>query len=224
MPDRSITRIRSRELGHEAHLARWGHYGQPVLLFPPAAGDASELERCGIVSALGSAIDSGTVKLFSVDGIPAQARLVGTAGSEDLAKAVARFDRFVEHEVVPWIREDCRSSDIEIVTAGPYLGAGAAIRTLLGLPEAVCAAVALSGIFEDDERAAVATASPRSRDRFVLLAHGAGAWERAEPSIEMARALERHGIPHRLDEWGEEYACDWPTWGAMLARYLEELV
>ena len=39
----------------------------------------------------------------------------------------------------------------------------------------------------------------------------------------MARTLAEQGIPHRLDRWGAEHGCDWPTWGKMLSRYVEEL-
>jgi len=42
----------SERLGCEATLARWGHYGQPVLVFPTAGGDAEEIERWQVIRAL----------------------------------------------------------------------------------------------------------------------------------------------------------------------------
>ena len=30
-------------------------------------------------------------------------------------------------------------------------------------------------------------------------------------------------IPNRVDQWGEEWDHDWPTWRAMLPLYLDEL-
>jgi esterase/lipase superfamily enzyme len=46
-------------------LARWGHYGTPVLLFPTAGGEAEEAERMGAIAALRPLIDAGRVKVAS---------------------------------------------------------------------------------------------------------------------------------------------------------------
>ena len=97
-----------------------------------------------------------------------------TDSTRSLEAAEGYPGREVEREAVPWIRDDCRSPDIEIVTAGPFRGAGAAIRTLLRLPEVVTAAVAMSGVYEDEEESTFAGVSSRVRERFVLLAHGEG--------------------------------------------------
>ena len=43
-------------------LARWGHYGTPVLVFPTAGGDAEEIERNHLVKARGGGVESGGVK------------------------------------------------------------------------------------------------------------------------------------------------------------------
>ena len=32
-------------------VARWGHWGAPVLLFPTAGGDAEEIERMQVIGA-----------------------------------------------------------------------------------------------------------------------------------------------------------------------------
>jgi esterase/lipase superfamily enzyme len=39
----------------------------------------------------------------------------------------------------------------------------------------------------------------------------------------MADVLGSRAIPNRVDAWGPEWDHDWPTWRAMLPRYLEEL-
>ena len=41
----------SERLEQPIGLARWGHYGKPVLVFPTAGGDAEEIERNGVVGA-----------------------------------------------------------------------------------------------------------------------------------------------------------------------------
>ena len=41
----------SDRLGQEITVARWGTFGQPVLVFPSAGGDAEEIERFGLIDA-----------------------------------------------------------------------------------------------------------------------------------------------------------------------------
>ncbi len=43
---------RSARLPEPARVARWGHFGQPVLLFPTAGGDFEEVERFKLIAAL----------------------------------------------------------------------------------------------------------------------------------------------------------------------------
>ena len=62
------------------------------------------------------------------------------------------------------------------------------------------------------------------RRRFVLLASGQGRAENIGESWRVAEALGRHGIPNRVDPWGEEWHHDWPTWRRMLPQYVEELL
>ena len=42
----------SSRLQEEVTLARWGEFGQPVLVFPTAGGDAEEIERFQLIRAL----------------------------------------------------------------------------------------------------------------------------------------------------------------------------
>ena len=51
-----------------------------------------------------------------------------------------------------------------------------------------------------------------------------GRWEDPAESWRIADALGKRAIPNRVDEWGEEWDHDWPTWREMLPRYLDELL
>ena len=61
---KETTRWYSQRLGREATLARWGSFGVPVLIFPTAGGDAEEIERFHIISALGDLIGAGRIKVY----------------------------------------------------------------------------------------------------------------------------------------------------------------
>ena len=53
----------------EVTLVRWGTFGQPVLLFPTAGGDAEEIERFHLIDALAPLLDAGAIKVYSCDSV-----------------------------------------------------------------------------------------------------------------------------------------------------------
>ena len=63
----------------------------------------------------------------------------------------------------------------------------------------------------------------RLRQRNVILASGDGEWENIGSSWQMAAVLGDKGIPNRVDNWGPQWAHNWPTWRQMLPQYLREL-
>ncbi len=54
---KTVSRWYSDRLKQEITLVRWGHWGQPVLLFPTAGGDAEEAERMHLIGAIQPLID-----------------------------------------------------------------------------------------------------------------------------------------------------------------------
>jgi esterase/lipase superfamily enzyme len=223
-------------------LARWGHYGAPVLVFPTAGGDAEEIERNGVVAACWPLIESGRVKLYSCDSVPGQA-MVAKAGSPEYRMWLFnQYHHAVRHEIVPAIRADSGGDETPILTAGASIGAFNSVAVLCRYPDAFRAAVGMSGSynlrqflqgkFTED----LYFSSPLDflpglegpqldllRERRVILASGEGAWENIDSSWAMADALGSKGIPNRVDSWGPDWEHDWPTWLRMLPLYLDEL-
>ena len=56
----------------------------------------------------------------------------------------------------------------------------------------------------------------------VLVFPSAGG-DAAEIEWQMAAVLGDKGIPNRVDNWGPQWAHNWPTWRQMLPQYLREL-
>jgi esterase/lipase superfamily enzyme len=232
----------SERLQQHIGLARWGHYGTPVLVFPTAGGDADEIERNGLVGACGPLIEAGRVKIYSCDSVAGRALLSKEGSPEHRMWLFNQFHACVVSEIVPAIRADLGGAQVPIVTAGASIGAFNAVAVLCRFPEVFGAAVAMSGTyhleplldgrFSED----LYFASPLDflpgldgpqletlRQRFVLLASGQGAWEDIGESWAMADALGRKGVPNRVDPWGEEWPHEWHTWHRMLPQYLDEL-
>jgi esterase/lipase superfamily enzyme len=232
----------SERLQVPLQLCRWGEVGRPVLVFPTAGGDADEVERMGMIAALEPLLAGGRIKVYSIDSVAGRAWLEGVE-PRHAAWVQNQFDAAVRWEVVPAIRTDCRDDGVEIVAAGPSIGAFNALEVLCRHPDVFAAAVGMSGTYDltrwlhgvwsDD----FYFSSPlhylpglgdgpqldRLRTRFALLATGTGAHEDPGESWRLAGVLGSRGIPNRVDEW-QGWPHDWPTWRAMLPTYLDQLV
>ncbi len=71
--DKVIARWRSERLHRDVTLVRWGTWGQPLLLFPTAGGDAEEVERWHMIDVLRPLIDAGKIKVYSCDSVAGKA-------------------------------------------------------------------------------------------------------------------------------------------------------
>jgi len=226
-----------------ARVARWGHYGQPVLIYPTAGGDCEEIERFQLVAALAPLIEAGRIKVYSIDSVAGQHWLSGHGSVEYRSRVQNSFDAYVYREVVPLVRNDCAGAPVEVITAGASIGAFNAVAALVRHPDAFRVAIGMSGTYDlskylegrwnDD----FYFSSPLHflpgladsgwldglRRRFVLLPTGEGRWEDPGESWRLASALGARGIPNRVDPWGPEWDHDWHTWRVMLPRYLAEL-
>ena len=232
----------SQRLEQEIAMARWGHYGVPVLVFPTAGGDAEEIDRRHLVAACGELLESGRVKLYSCDSVAGRAMLTNAGSPEYRMWLLNQFHDAVRNEVVPAIRSDLGGHGAPIVVAGASIGAFNAVATLCRYPDVFGAAVGMSGTYrlqrflEGRSSQDLYFASPidflpgldgpqldQLRQRFVVLASGEGAHEDIGESWAMADVLGNKGIPNRVDSWGPEWIHDWGTWLQMLPRYLDEL-
>ncbi len=234
----------SPRLRQDVSVARFGHYGAPLLLFPTAGGDAEECERMLMIRALRPLIDAGKLKVYSCDSIAGQAWIDKGLSARHKAWVQNQFDGYVFNELLPAIRSDCRSPDIELYTAGASLGAFNALMSICRHPEAFKTAICMSGTFDlsgwmdghhpvDFHHASPVHFLPyladgpqleRLRQRFVVLACGEGRWETPRNSWGAASALGKRGIPNRVDLWGQGHDHDWPTWREMLPKYLTEML
>jgi esterase/lipase superfamily enzyme len=234
----------SHRLGREIGVRRWGDMGTPVLLFPTAGGDCEEIERFHMIDVLEHLLEAQRIKIYSCDSSSGQALLQESNEAGFAARAQQKFDAFLYHELVPMIRNDCRSKEIEIVTAGASIGAYQALAAVCRHPDAFKLAICMSGTYDlakfmegeptSDHHFNTPTRFLREmpegghleqlRKRFVLLAHGQGRAEEPGQSWRVADVLGSRGIPNRVVEWGEEWPHDWPTWRKMLPLYLDELV
>src|SRR6266704_2747713 len=239
-------RVRERwysdRLQTDITVVRWGMLGVPVLVFPSAGGDAEEIERHGLVNACGPLLAEGRVKLYSVDSVAGQAMVTKAGSVEHRMWLLGQFHEFVRREVVPAIRADLGGHAIDVITTGASIGAFNAVAVLCRYPDVFGAAIGMSGSYrierfydeawsQDLYYSAPLQFLPgmegaqldRLRQRRVILASGEGEWEDVGESWRMAAVLGDKGVPNRVDNWGPQWAHQWPTWRQMLPQYLREL-
>ena len=241
---RKVGRWRSERMHRDAQLVRWGHFGQPVLMFPTAGGDSEEIERWQMIDALRPLLDAGRIKLYSCDSVAGMALVQSEGSPRHRMWLQNQFHQYVRHEVVPAIRTDCQS-DVEIWAAGASFGAFHAVASVCRFPDVFTRALALSGTYDLRRffRGAQAhdwnddfwVSSPLHfvpalggrhldvlRTRFLLMPSGEGRAEDIGESFAMAHVLGAQGIPNRVDNWGPEWPHDWVTWRKMLPQYLDD--
>jgi esterase/lipase superfamily enzyme len=242
--DKLVTRWRSERLEREVTLVRWGSFGRPVLIFPTAGGDAEEIERFLMIDALAPLLDAGRIKVYSCDSAAGQALLAREGSARHQMWLQDQFHRYVRHEVVPAIRADCKSPDAEVWAGGASIGAFHSVAMVCRWPEVFTGALAMSGTYDlrrfyeagqDDFSDEFWVSSPLHfvphlegphlevlRSRFILIPSGEGRAEDISESWRMANVLGKKGVPNRVDLWGPDWHHDWPTWRAMMPKYLDE--
>lgn len=236
----------SQRVGREVQVVRWGEVGTPVVFFPTAAGDAEECERFLLVDALSPLLEEGLIKLYSVDSVPGMVWLKEDNRVPAATRAQAGFDAFVAQELVPMIAKDCGGGPAEelgLIASGSSIGAYNALAATCRHPELFHRAFCMSGTYElskfidGDMDEAWYFASPLHfvpnledghpalellRKRHITISHGTGRWEDPAESWAVAKVLGEQGIPNHVDEWGDEWDHDWPTWRRMLPQYLRD--
>lgn len=222
----------------------WGHYGQPVLLFPTAGGDFLECERFQLLASLEPLIDAGRIKVYSTDSIAGEGWLNPDAPPWHKSWLQARYDAFIAQELCPFIKADCGDTTRRFVVAGASIGAYNAVNVATKHPEWFETTLAMSGTYAFDRwmdghrddnyyfnmpllflpNLGEGPQLDGLRRSFFLLATGTGRYEAPWETDWIAGVLAQKSIPHRVEKWGPDAHHDWPTWRTMLPLFLERVL
>jgi esterase/lipase superfamily enzyme len=238
-------RWRSERLHRDVTMCRWGHAGQPVLLFPTAGGDAEEPERWQMMQVLQPLIDGGKIRIYTCDSVAGRALVEREGSPKHRMWLQNEFHQYVKHEVVPAIRTDTKNPQAEIWTVGMSFGAFHAVAVLCRFPDIFTKAAGISGTYDlkrffegaqphdFDEYYFVSTPlefvptlAGRHLDvlrtRFIQLTSGEGRAEDIGETWRLANVLGRMGVPNHVDSWGKDWPHDWATWRKMVPQLLNQ--
>lgn len=234
----------SPNLEQHMPISVYGHFGMPLLLFPTAAADFEEYERFGLISAIRHFIDSGRVKVFSINSINRDSWMNDHVHPGHCAWLQRLYDLYICEEVVPFIQHHCRTPGIRLAASGASFGAFHAANTVFKHPDQFDTLIAMSGFYDlrnyfrgyYDQNCYYnnpADYLPNLNDNYylgrlrhdcrIVIVTGQGAYEAPERSKDLSRILHSKGIPHVLDLWGHDVNHDWPWWRVMLNVYLPKL-
>ncbi len=230
------------ELGRDLGLARWGHYGKPVILFPTGGADHLDVERFLLVRALQPLVDAGRIKLYSVDSVCRQGWLADTEPREKVRQQAA-YAAWLEAVCFATVREDCGGTDQPFAVAGASLGAFQAWSAAARHPGQIDLCVGMSGTYSMDRRlggywdkdwyhqdprqfVGNAPEGPEmERLRGSQFVFGLGEnYENVAYTDEAAAVLDRRRVPVTVLRWRAPAGHDWPTWRTMLPTVLEHFV
>ncbi|MBC7844532.1 MAG: hypothetical protein H7099_19640 [Gemmatimonadaceae bacterium] len=234
----------SKPIGLDMPIVSYGHAGPAVLLYPTAAADFLENERFFLVKSIEPMLFDGRLRLFSIDSINRNAWMDRDLPVDVQARRQAGYSRYVEDEVVPYIRHVCRDDGARILTTGASFGGFHAANQFFRRPDLFSGVIGMSGFYDltpgylrgyADENCYrnnpawfVPDLEGRHLERLrhesrIVLVTGQGAHEAPDATRRMGGILNAKGIPHWLDVWGADVNHDWPWWRRMLPYFLEKL-
>ena len=234
----------SPTLGLDMPLVHYGHAGHPLLLFPTAAADFLECERFFLIKSVEPAIMAGRIRVISIESINRLGWMDRTLPVREQARRQGLYSRYIEDELVPWIRGLVGNPGARIATSGASFGAFHAANAFFRRPDLFDATIAMSGFYDlgpdylrgysDDDafyNNPLWYLPDLGGDHYDILRHssrivivsGQGAYEAPDCSRALARVLEAKWIPHVLDLWGHDVNHDWPWWRKMLPHYVDRL-
>ena len=235
----------SSNLAQDMELKAYGHYGKPVFVFPAQGGRFYEYEDFRMIDAISRFIDSGKVKVFTIDSIDNQSWANWGAHPADRARRHEDYDHYVIHEVTPFIHQHCAYSDQKVIATGCSMGAYHAANFFFRHPDIFDTVIALSGLFQlktfvgdyIDENVYYNSPllylpnlnDPWNLDHYhqsrIIVGVGQGAWEDAmlADAYTLRHILQQKNIPHWVDIWGFNVNHDWPWWREMMPYFLGKL-
>lgn len=238
--DRRLTSWYCHRLGKEMPIATYGYYGFALLLVPTAAADYLEYERFQLIETLKPFIESGKVKIFSINSINNESWLNNEIDPKHKIIRHQQFNEYVYEEVIPFIKMNT-SNETPIIISGASFGALHSMNLFLKRPDLINGVLAMSGVYDLTEYTKgyydedVYFNSPQHylpnltdhnileqirRSNHIHLFSGSGPYEDPNATRSFAGILYEKGIHYELDIWGNEWPHDWNTWRIVLPHYL----
>ena len=214
----------------------FGYGGMPVIVFPTSMGRFFDYEDRHMIDAVRDRYEDGRLQAFCVDSVDAESWYNKSVHPRERAARQARYDEFLVHELVPFVR--ARNASERIAVTGCSFGGYHSVNFALKHPDVVAYCVSMGGAFDihqfigdyyDDN--CYYNCPPdflpnlndewflsRYRQMRIVLATGENDVCLGE-NLRLSEIMTAKGIPHWLDVWGAGTGHDWPWWERMAQKF-----
>lgn len=236
----------SSKLGREMEFKSYGHGGKPMVVFPSSGGRFYEYEDFQMIEACRDFIESGKIRVYTVDSIDNETWLNNEKYAEDIGSLHNIYDSYIVDELIPFIRHHNNYWG-KMITTGCSMGGFHSLNFFFKHPDIFNTVIALSGIYdarffvgENTDKFDIYINSPIDyltelddsryldlyRESNIIICTGQGAWE--EDTIRDTKAIEYvlnfKNIPAWVDYWGYDVDHDWDWWRIQIRYFLFELL
>lgn len=139
----------SERLNRNMHIARYGHWGHPIIVFPTSHGGWKQFEDYGMPSDCQKFIDNGKVQFFSIDDVNADSWYNFNVSPEQRVINHMAYEEYVLKEVIPFIWDYARNDNFGVM--GCSFGAFQTVNILLRHPDIFKYGFSFSGDFDIKE-------------------------------------------------------------------------
>ncbi len=214
-----------------------GEDGIPVLVLPDRNGNRLSWEKSGMAEAIAFQLENGYNQLFCIDSADQESFLNPAIDPEKRKSIYTRFESYIIDEVIPFMVK--LSGDDFIILAGVELGGLFSMNLALRYPFEFGKIITMAGIFDpdvilhsNDEKLKYCNnpmaylehlTDPRYLDAIrkldIRLAIG-----KNDPmfnqNLKFSEILNRKGIPHVFDVWGEHPVNGWSGYRDMFVKHI----
>jgi esterase/lipase superfamily enzyme len=227
----------SQELQRDMDMLVFGHAGTPIIVFPTSMGKFFEYEDRGMIGALASKIERGELQLFCPDGIDSESWYNKGAHPRYRVLRHLQYERYILHEVVPFIKWK-NPHPQQLAVTGCSFGGYHAANFAFKHPDVVAHCVSMSGSFDihqfldgyyDDDcyfncpmdyLQGTSDDWFLSRYRQMKIVLGSSDWDMClDQNVKLSGLLNAKAVPHWLDIFNDNSKHDWPLWQRMAVKY-----
>ncbi len=235
----------SHFLDRDMQFKSYGWAGKPVLAFPCQDGRFYEWEDFGMLSVLEPWLDSGKIRLFTVDSYDKYS-ISAKGDPYRRIRVYENWYHYVTEELVPRIHEITGNGD-KLLATGLSMGAYNAANIFFRRSDLFDGLIALSGCYDTsgmyggymDEVVymndpCISIGGMPADHPYIALYHqshicicvgqGAWEWELLAATRRFEPILRSKGINAWVDYWGYDVNHDWPWWKKQIVYFLGHII
>jgi esterase/lipase superfamily enzyme len=243
---RRYEKIYSPAIGRDMQVLAFGDYGRPLIVFPSGGGQFYDFENNGMIEAIAPLIEGGRLKVYCPESLDHESWLNHSVEPHWRAVRHNAYQDFIVNNLVPAVRHDCQTPEMQIGLAGCSLGAYHAANFALKFPhifpyalclsgrydlEAICGPNGSRDVYFNNPIAYVPNLQGDDLDHvrhhaYLVLVCGQGAWEDKclNETNRLADLLLEKNIDHKRDIWGHDVEHHWYWWAKQLDYHLSKVL